>query len=81
MAMGCVPVVAPEVDMESYAEPPIEGIHYIRVQTPEEAKQVVSEIGEEQWKTMSQACKAWWKRNCSCEGSFALTKKLIASHK
>jgi hypothetical protein len=81
MAMGCVPVVAPEVDMESYAEPPIEGIHYIRVQTPDEAKQVVSEIGEEQWKTMSQACKAWWKRNCSCEGSFALTKKLIEAHK
>jgi hypothetical protein len=81
MAMGCIPVVAPEVDMDSYAEPPVEGVHYIRVQTPEEAREIVKGIGEEQWKTMSQACKSWWKRNCSCEGSFALTKKLIESHK
>jgi hypothetical protein len=77
MAMGCVPVVAPEVDMDSYAEPPQEGIHYIRVQTPEDVSSRLSEIGEQEWMTMSQACRAWWKRNCSCEGSFALTKKLL----
>ncbi len=77
MAMGCVPVVAPEVDMDSYAEPPVEGIHYIRVQSPEEAHQRLSEIGEQEWTTMSQACRNWWVRNCSCEGSFQLTKRLV----
>jgi hypothetical protein len=77
MAMGCVPVVAPEVDMDSYAEPPVEGIHYIRVQTPEEAYQRIQQTGEQEWMTMSNACRTWWKRNCSCEGSFQLTKQLI----
>ncbi len=77
MAMGCVPVVAPEVDMDSYAEPPVEGVHYIRVQSPEEAHQRISEIGEQEWTTMSQACRKWWERNCSCEGSFQITKRLV----
>jgi hypothetical protein len=81
MAMGCVPVVAPEVDMDSYAEPPVEGIHYIRVQSPEEAHTRVKGIGEQEWMTMSNACRTWWKRNCSCEGSFALTKQLIEESK
>lgn len=77
MAMGCVPLVAPECDMEFYAEPPVEGVHYIRVKSPEEAKQVAASISKEEWEGMSVAAYAWWKRNCSCEGSFALTKRLI----
>ena len=76
MAMGCVPVVSPEVDMDSYAEPLIEGVHYIRVQTPEEATQKINACTEETWEPMSQACRAWWKRNASCEGMFELTKRL-----
>jgi hypothetical protein len=49
MAMGTVPVVAPEVDMTNYANPPQEGIHYIRVQTPEEAKTITESFSEEKW--------------------------------
>jgi hypothetical protein len=77
MAMGCVPIVAPECDMDSYANPPIEGVHYKRVQTPEEARQVVETMTKEEWQRMSNACRVWWKENCSCEGSFVLTKKLL----
>ena len=77
MAMGCVPVCAPEVDMDSYANPPSAGVHYIRVSNPEEAARITEEMGEEAWAAMSAAGIAWWKENCSCEGSFALTKKLI----
>ena len=77
MAMGCVPLVAPECDMDNYAEPPVEGVHYIRVASPEEAKQVASQMDEATWETMSASAHAWWKRNCSCEGSFALTKRLV----
>jgi hypothetical protein len=77
MAMGCVPVCAPEVDMDSYAVPPVEGVHYIRVQSPEEAIEKVRSVSEERWKEMSAAGRVWWKENCSVEGSFALTKRLI----
>lgn len=75
MAMGCVPIVAPEVDMTHYADPPEEGVHFFRAKSPEEAK-ALSETQEDQWAAMSAACKAWWKRNASVEGSFLLTKRL-----
>jgi hypothetical protein len=76
MAMGCVPVCAPEVDMENYANPPQEGVHYIRAASPEEAKQKLAAISEEQWSTMSAACIQWWSENASAEGSWKLTQKL-----
>jgi hypothetical protein len=77
MAMGCVPVVSPEVDMNNYADQPIEGLHYFRVQTPEEAKAIV-ETTAERWTVMSAACRDWWQRNASADGMWELTKRLTA---
>jgi hypothetical protein len=77
MAMGCVPLVAPEVDISGYAQPPVEGLHYIRVQSVEDVKRIVAEKSETDWERMSKACHQWWRENCSVEGSFALTKRLI----
>jgi len=77
MAMGCVPVCSPEVDMDSYAIPPVEGVQYIRVSSPEEACVKVKAMSEEDWERMSKAGRAWWLANCSVAGSFALTKRLI----
>lgn len=79
MAMGCVPVCASEVDMENYANPPQEGIHYIRVTSPEDAKEKLAAVTEQQWETMSAACIQWWRANASAEGSWALTQKLIGN--
>ena len=76
MALGTVPVVAPEVDMTNYADPPIEGIHYFRVTDPAAADKITENTTEEQWRLMSQACREWWKKNCSIEGSWLLTKRL-----
>jgi hypothetical protein len=76
MAMGCVPIVTPEVDMGNYAEPPVEGTHYLVAETPEEARRLSLETTAEKWQTMSSACVAWWKRNASCEGMWSLTKNL-----
>lgn len=78
MSMGCVPIVSADVDMENYAESPIEGIHYLRVKTPEEAKDLVASTSEETWGRMSAACRKWWKTNASAEGSWKLTEKLTA---
>jgi hypothetical protein len=80
MALGVVPVCAPDVDMDSYAEPLIAGIHYLRVSGPEEARAVTEGFSEAEWTKMSAAAHEWWKRNCSAQGSFALTSKLIADH-
>jgi hypothetical protein len=77
MAMGCVPLVAPEVDMDGYSQPPIEGVHYIRVQSVADVQRIVKETSQALWEEMSNACQVWWRTNCSIEGSFALTKQLI----
>lgn len=77
MALGTVPLVAPECDMDSYYNPPVEGTHYIRVKTPEEAKKVAETMTKEDWERMSKACHEWWKKNCSAEGSFKLTSEII----
>ncbi len=63
MAFGTVPIVTPEVTVSSYMEPLIENVHYILVKTPEELKEKVSNIDEEQWNKMSVACYDWYQRN------------------
>jgi hypothetical protein len=77
MAMGCVPVVAPEVDMGSYAEPPQEGLHYFRVADPADVKRVVAEVTAERWTVMSAACRDWWARNASADGLWQVTQGLV----
>jgi hypothetical protein len=76
MAMGCVPLVAPDVDMDSYAVPPREGIEYLRVAGPAEAA-AAAKMDRSTWERMSAAGREWWKANASCEGMFQLTKKLV----
>lgn len=77
MAMGCVPLITRDVDVEHYANPPVEGVHYLKGETPDELKEKMDAVTEEQWLTMSLACQQWWRTNCSVEGSWLLTKKLI----
>ena len=79
MAMGCVPICGLDVDMSHYAEPPVEGLHYLRVTGPASAKEALEKITPDRWMVMSVACRDWWKRNCSVDGLWALTQKLIAA--
>ena len=79
MAMGCVPIAGPDVDMSRYAEPPVEGLHYLRAADPASAKAALEKITPDCWMVMSVACRDWWKRNCSVDGLWALTQKLIAA--
>jgi hypothetical protein len=76
MAMGTVPIVAPEVDMENYAEPPQEGLHYLRATKPEDVAPLVKNITAERWTMMSAACRDWWTRNASVDGMWAVTQRL-----
>jgi hypothetical protein len=77
MAMGCVPVVEKEVDISNYANPPVEGVHYLRITEPSLLGAQLAAITEENWTKMSLACRTWWRENVSCDGMFALTKKLV----
>lgn len=79
MAMGCVPICGPNVDMSHYAEPPVEGLHYLRAADPASAKEGLEKITPDRWMVMSVACRDWWKRNSSVDGLWALTQKLIAA--
>ena len=63
MAFGTVPIVTPEVSVSSYMEPFIENTHYILVKSPDELKQQITNMDEEQWKKMSYACYEWYQRN------------------
>jgi hypothetical protein len=76
MAMGCVPIVAPEVDMDNYADPPKEGVHYLRAATPKAAAAAMASLSPAAWAAMSAACRAWWRRNASVEGSWTVTKRV-----
>ena len=79
MGMGTVPVVAPEVDMDSYAVPPVEGIHYLRVKDVAEVQEKISKVSASDWESMSAACHDWWLKNASAEGLWLLTKQLAYS--
>jgi hypothetical protein len=77
MAFGTVPIVATEVDMDNYANPPIEGLHYIRVVSPEDLKYKLTQFDDDIWWRMSEACKKWYMENSSADGMWNITKKLI----
>ena len=72
MALGCVPIVSSDVDMQNYINPPIEGLHYFRVNGPEAVQSILS-MSHEKWVTHSEACRNWWKANASAEGLWLLT--------
>ena len=49
MACGTIPIITPEVDIYNYYNPPIENIHYIRVNKPEDIPLKINAINEEKW--------------------------------
>ena len=76
MALGTVPIVAPEVDMKYYNSPE-EGVHYFRVESPQEVQNITEHQSESDWKDMSDNCIDWWNQNCSRKGSFETTAQII----
>jgi hypothetical protein len=76
-ACGVVPLVAPECDMDGFLNPPKEGIHYFRVDNPEEIVKIIKETPKDVWERMSIEGKKWYTHNCSPEGLFKLTFERI----
>jgi hypothetical protein len=63
MAFGTVPIVTPNVSINSFMVPPIENIHYIFVKTPKELVEKIHTIDGNTWSKMSQACHNWYMKN------------------
>lgn len=73
MALGTIPVVSSDVDMDSYAVPPQEGIHYVRVRHPLELRDKLDKIDENQRTKMSDACKKWFLKHVHSSVSWYTT--------
>jgi len=76
LGLGSVPIFAPEVD-NTYHEPLVEGLHFLRVDSPEQVKEKIDSTTKEQWIEMHEAGQDWFDRNASVHGSFNLTKKIV----
>lgn len=76
MGLGVVPIIVPGVDL-TYHNPWSEGVHYIRVDNPEQIKEKIESISEKEWKDMSSSCIRWYNENCSPVGSFNVTKEIL----
>ena len=74
--LGVVPIVTPNLDI-TYYEPLIKNTHYLYVESPEEIPNAINNVSASQWEEMSQAGREWFDRNCSLNGSFNTTMRII----
>ena len=63
MAFGTVPIMTPGVTVDSFMEPLIENVHYIKITKPRDLRAKLASITEVQWTEMSEACYEWYQRN------------------
>jgi hypothetical protein len=70
MAFGTVPIVTPEVSIQSYLDPPKENIHYIKVNNPSELKEKIKNLSEKDWNKMSKACYNWYQKNVDSKNAW-----------
>jgi len=63
MALGTVPIITENVSITSYLEPLIENTHYLKAKNPEDFKDKINNVTQEQWNSMSKSCYEWYQRN------------------
>jgi hypothetical protein len=78
--LGVVPVITERV-CTAYHDPLIEGLHYLKANTPLEAQQAIKGCSEAKWQYLSHHGREWYERNCSRLGSFETTKRIVESLK
>ena len=76
MSFGTVPIVTEGVCTQ-YFDPLMEGIHYLKADTPDQVQTVIKSCPRTKWKNMSENCIRWYERNCSIRGSFNTTVGII----
>lgn len=80
LGLGVVPLLTNKVDT-TYYDPLIEGLHYFRTPTADIATHTMKTCSQKTWEMMSRAGKRWYNRNCSTQGSFKTTKRIIEKNR
>jgi len=80
LGLGVVPIVTEGV-CTTYHDPLIEGMHYLRADTPEAVQQAIRDCSKNQWQYISYHGREWYERNCSRIGSYETTKRIMESLK
>lgn len=80
MSMGTVPIFTPGCSLD-YISPPQNEINCFVVSSPDEMKEKIANCSKDKWKDMSAAAVQWYEENCSPQGSFTTTVKLLESKK
>ena len=76
LGLGTVPIYTEGCNLD-FHEPMVEGVHYLYAKNPQDVLDIVSNISENEWKTLSMNGRDWYNRNCSREGSYKTTKKIL----
>ena len=77
MALGTDPIITDDVCIDSYINPPKEGVHFIRAHDTEDMKRKLVGISPDRWEKMSNACVEWYKENVHSENSWKTTIEYI----
>ena len=77
MALGTIPIITNEIAIKSFANPPSEGIHYIRAYNPEDLKRKLINIQQKRWETISKAAQEWYMKNAHSDNSWNTTLETI----
>lgn len=64
MAMGTVPIITPNINITSFANPPVENVHYLTASSPDEFRSKIENTSVQKWTEMSRECHAWYMQNC-----------------
>jgi len=79
IGLGTVPIFTEGVST-NYYEPLEENRHFLFAKNPEEARIKIQDCSQSKWEQLSGECIEWFNRNCSAQGSFELTQKIIQKH-
>ena len=70
LSVGTVPIIVGDIiNTNSFENPLVDGIHYIRVLSIEDIPTVMDNINEYDWSTMSMAGKEWYYTNVHSDNS------------
>ena len=76
LGLGTVPVFTEGCSLD-YFNSMEEGVHYLTAKNPVHLKEVIDSITEKQWEELSSNGREWYEKNCSREGSFKTTQKIV----
>lgn len=78
MAFGVIPLITPDVSIDSYYDPPIENKHYFRVNKPEDVLHIINTTTVETLKEMSKNCYEWFQKNVHSDSAWNnMIKKIL----